>query len=165
MDNLLQCTILCMQGISRALRRPIRPTLPTMDLRWALCLNQRGRWHPRITLVNKVCMHKQQLELDVNELQQWTSNKVESPRPYKESLVILIPMLPSDCSPVLHITRRHPMAMLIQHQVPGEEGVETSETMILSATLRPEPWVTASCTRINGTDVYMRSSKNASVLS
>jgi len=128
-----------------------------------LCLKQRGRWHPRITLVNKVCMHKQQLELDVNELQQWTSNRVEFHRPYKGSLVILIPTLPSDCSPALHITRRHLMAMLIQHQVLGEEEVETNETMILSATLRPEQWVTASCTRINGTDVYMWSSKIASV--
>jgi len=152
-----------MQGISRALRHPIRPTLPTMDLRWALCLKQRGRWRPRITLVNKVCMHKQQLELDGNELQQWTSNRLESRRPYKESLVILIPMLPSDCSPALHITRRHLMAMLIQHQVLGEEEVGTSETMILSVTLRPEQWVTASCTKINGTDVYMRSSQTASV--
>src|SRR3954471_2801268 len=93
-DNLLQCTIPCMQGISRALRRPIPPTVPTMDLRWALCHKQRGRWRPRITLVNKVCMHKQQLGLDVNELQQWTSNRVEFHRPYKGSLVILIPTLP-----------------------------------------------------------------------
>ena len=162
-DKLLQCTTPCIQGISRALRHPIRPILPTMDLRWALCLKQRGRWHPRITLVNKVCMHKQQLELGVNEPQQWTSNKLESRRLYKESLVILIPTLPSDCSPALHITRRHPMAMLIQHQVLGEEEVETSETMILSVTLRPEQWVTASCTRINGTDVYMRSSQTTSV--
>jgi hypothetical protein len=162
-DKLLQCTTPCMQGISRALRHPIRPTLPPMDLRWASCLRQRGRWRPRITLVSKVCMHKQQLELAVNELQQWTSNRWGSRRPYKESLVILIPMLPSDCSLALHITRRHLMAMLIQHQVLGEEEVETSETMILSVTLRPEQWVTASCTRINGTDVYMRSSQTASV--
>src|ERR1700733_2954570 len=157
-DNPLQCTILCMQGISRVLHHPIRLTLPIMDLRWALCLNQRVRWRPRIILVNKVCMHKQQPEPDGNELQQWTSNRAGSPRPYKESLVTLTLMLPSDCSPALHITRCHPMAMLIQHQVLEEEGVETSETMILSATLRPEPWATASCTRINGTDDYMQSS-------
>ena len=111
-------------------------------------------------------MHKQQLELGVNEPQQWTSNKLESRRPYKESLVILIPTLPSDCSPALHITRRHPMAMLIHHQVLGEEEVETSETMILSVTLRPEQWGTASCTRINGTDVlYAVFAKTTSVLS
>jgi len=111
-------------------------------------------------------MHKQQLELGVNEPQQWTSNKLESRRLYKESLVILIPTLPSDCSPALHITRRHPMAMLIHHQVLGEEEVETSETMILSVTLRPEQWGTASCTRINGTDVlYAVFAKTTSVLS
>jgi hypothetical protein len=97
-------------------------------------------------------MHKQQLVQDGNEHRQWTNSRAEFQLPYKESPVILIPTLPSGCSPALHIIRHRRMAMSIHRQVLGEGVVEISEIMILSATSKRGQWATASCTRINGID-------------